>query len=239
MKSKLSKKQLLEDYIISQIQSGELRVGDKIPSEEELAAKFNFSRQTVHAALANMAMTGIITRTPGRGSFISRKSVNRNIKKKMSFSEDMHNIGFKPGSRLIGFELIKAKDRPKVAKELNIKGNELIYAITRLRTGDDTPIALQYTYMPRRFIPDFNLGALDDSLDDYIRDCGYDIAGFDTRLRAVEGSKEELDLLQTTSKALLCSISIRYIKEDDTIVPIQYTMSLYRSDIYEYTFSSF
>ena len=237
MKSKLSKKQLLEDYIISQIQSGELRVGDKIPSEEELAAKFNFSRQTVHAALANMAMTGIITRTPGRGSFISRKSVNR--KKKMSFSEDMHNIGFKPGSRLIGFELIKAKDRPKVAKELNIKGNELIYAITRLRTGDDTPIALQYTYMPRRFIPDFNLGALDDSLDDYIRDCGYDIAGFDTRLRAVEGSKEELGLLQTTSKALLCSISIRYIKEDDAIVPIQYTMSLYRSDIYEYTFSSF
>lgn len=236
---KLSKKQILENYIIDEIRKGRLKVGDKIPSEEQLASEFGYSRQTVHATLANMALTGIITRTPGRGSFVSSRPVNRNIKKKMSFTEDMHNIGLKAGSKLIGFQLVKAKEYPKVAKALNLKGSENLYYIERLRTGDDTPIAVQYTYMPQRFIPNFNLGALDHSLDTYIKECGYEINGFETRLRAVEGNEKELNLLQTNKKALLASTSIRYVTEDDNTVPIQYTVSLYRSDIYEYTFSSF
>lgn len=239
LKEKKSKKQILENYIIQEIRNGNLKVGDKIPSEIELAEKFGFSRQTVHATLANLALTGFIVRTPGKGSFISNRPVNRNIKKKMSFSDDMRNIGLTPGSRLIGFELLRGKDNLKIAKELNIKASDYMYFITRLRTGDNTPIAIQYTYMPQRFIPNFNLGALDGSLDIYLKECGYTIVGFNTRLKALEGKKEELELLQTSSKALLCSTSIRYVNIKNTSVPIQYTVSLYRSDIYEYTFSSF
>lgn len=233
---KTSKKQVIENYLLTEIDNGNFKIGDKIPSELELAKMFSFGRQTVHSALSDLALMAIIERTPGKGSFVSRHPVNRNIQKKKSFTEDMESVGMIPGSKLLEFKIIKAKDVPEVAKELKISLQESVYFLIRLRSGNNTPIALQYTYIPTRFIENFDLSVLDKSLEAYTETLGYEITGFLTRLRAVEGSEEQLSTLQTKNRALLNSISIRYIQ--DTI-PFHYTSSFYRSDLYEYTFSSF
>ena len=230
---KTSKKQIIENYLLTEIVNGHFKIGDQIPSELELSKKFNFGRQTVHSALSDLAL---IERTPGKGSFVSRHPVNRNIQKKKSFTEDMQSIGMVPGSQLLEFKIIKAKEVPEVAKELKIEASEELYALVRLRTGNNTPIALQYTYIPRKFIEHFDLSVLDKSLESYIESLGYDITGFLTRLRAMEGNEDQLRILQTTNRAILNSISIRYV---DTTIPFYYTSSFYRSDLYEYTFSSF
>ena len=233
---KTSKKQIIENYLLTEIDNGHYKIGDQIPSELELSKKFNFGRQTVHSALSDLALMGIIERTPGKGSFVSRHPVNRNIQKKNSLTEDMQSIGMDPGSQLLEFKIIKAKEVPEVAKELKIEASEELYALVRLRTGNNTPIALQYTYIPRKFIEHFDLSVLDKSLESYIESLGYDITGFLTRLRAMEGKEEQLRILQTTNRAILNSISIRFV---DTTIPFYYTSSFYRSDLYEYTFSSF
>ena len=233
---KTSKKQIIENYLLTEIVNGHFKIGDQIPSELELSKKFNFGRQTVHSALSDLALMGIIERTPGKGSFVSRHPVNRNIQKKKSFTEDMQSIGMVPGSQLLEFKIIKAKEVPEVAKELKIEASEELYALVRLRTGNNTPIALQYTYIPRKFIEHFDLSVLDKSLESYIESLGYDITGFLTILRAMEGNEDQLRILQTTNPAILNSISIRYV---DTTIPLYYTSSFYRSDLYEYTFSSF
>ena len=233
---KTSKKQIIENYLLTEIVNGHFKIGDQIPSELELSKKFNFGRQTVHSALSDLALMGIIERTPGKGSFVSRHPVNRNSQKKKSFTEDMQSIGMVPGSQLLEFKIIKAKEVPEVAKELKIEASEELYALVRLRTGNNTPIALQYTYIPRKFIEHFDLSVLDKSLESYIESLGYDITGFLTRLRAMEGNEDQLRILQTTNRAILNSISIRYV---DTTIPFYYTSSFYRSDLYEYTFSSF
>lgn len=233
---RISKKQIIENYLLSEIRSGHLKIGDKVPSESELTEKFNFGRQTVHSALSDLALMGIIERTPGKGSFVSSYTVNRNIQKKTSFTEDMQSIGMEAGNRLLEFKIIKGKDAENIAKELNVLPDEELYSFVRLRTGNNTPIVLQYTYIPTKFIKHFDLSSLDNSLDEYIKSLGYEISGFVTRLRAVEGSDEQMELLETTSRAILNSVSIRYIENKQ---PFQYTSSFYRSDLYEYTFSSF
>lgn len=233
---KTSKKQIIENYLLTEIVNGNFKIGDQIPSELELAKKFNFGRQTVHSALSDLALMGIIERTPGKGSFVSRHPVNRNIQKKKSFTEDMQSIGMVPGSQLLEFKIVKAKEVPEVAKELKLDSNDELYSLIRLRTGNNTPIALQYTYLPRKFIEHFDLSVLEKSLESYIESLGYDITGFLTRLRATEGNEEQLHILQTTNRAILNSISIRYV---NTTIPFYYTSSFYRSDLYEYTFSSF
>lgn len=233
---KTSKKQIIENYLLSEIGNGNFKIGDRIPSELELANMFNFGRQTVHSALSDLALMGIIERTPGKGSFVSRHPVNRNIQKKKSFTEDMQSIGMVAGSKLLEFKIVKGKEYPEIAHDLKIDLNEAMYAIVRLRTGNNTPIALQYTYIPVKFIPNLDLSVLDKSLDSYTESLGYNITDFFTRLRAVEGSDEQIQILQSTSKAILNSISIRYL---DLSTPYQYTSSFYRSDLYEYTFSSF
>ncbi len=233
---KSSKKQIIENYLLSEIGKGTFKIGDKIPSELELTEKFHFGRQTIHSALADLALMGIIERTPGKGSFVSSHPVNRNIQKKKSFTEDMNSIGMVAGSKLLEYKIVLGKDVPEVARELQVEHNESIYLVVRLRTGNNTPIALQYTYIPVKFIEHFDLSALDKSLDVYIQQIGYEISGFITRLRAVEGTEEQRKILETPTKALLNSISVRYI---DMNRPLQYTSSFYRSDLYEYTFSSF
>ena len=233
---KTSKKQVIENYLLSEIGNGHFKIGDQIPSELELAKMFNFGRQTVHSALSDLALMGIIERTPGKGSFVSRHPVNRNIQKKKSFTEDMQSIGMTAGSRLLEFKIIKAIEAPEVAKEMKVEPEENLYFLVRLRTGNGTPIALQHTYIPVKFIEHFDLSMLDKSLDSYTESLGYNINDFYTRLRAVEGTDEQIQILQSTSRAILNSISIRYI---DSATPFQYTSSFYRSDLYEYTFSSF
>ncbi|MBQ9424937.1 MAG: GntR family transcriptional regulator [Erysipelotrichaceae bacterium] len=236
MEKHVSKRQIIEDYILNEIGSGRLRAGDQIPAEHELVERFGFGRQTIHNCLRDLAIRGIIERTPGRGSFVSGKPVNRNISNKKSFTEDMRSIGMRPGSRLLEFKLADAREFPFAMKQLELNENEKMYYIVRLRTGDDMPIALQYSYTPYKYIGEIDLSALEGSFDRYIESKGIKTTGFITKLKAIEGNEKQLDLLQAKSKALLKSVSIRYFNGD---VPLQCTESLYRSDLFEYTFSSF
>lgn len=231
-----SKKQALENYLISEIEKGNLKIGDQIPSEAELVEMFHFGRQTVHNTLSELAVRGIIERIPGKGSFVSSRPVNRNIQEKLSFTEDMLSIGMVPGSTLLEFRVITGKEIPAISRELMLQPEDTLYLISRLRTGNGTPIALQYSYIATRYLPNPDLNALVTSLDAYIKKSGYDVHGFATRLRAVEGTDEQIRVLQSTSRALLNSISVRYLDKNQ---PFYYTSSFYRSELYEYTFSSF
>lgn len=63
------------DSIMGRIESGALREGDRLPSEEQLAAGFRVSVGTVQKALARLAHSGLISREHGRGTFVSGSRV--------------------------------------------------------------------------------------------------------------------------------------------------------------------
>lgn len=63
--------QKVQDYIRKLIESEELKIGDRIPVEKELMEHFDVSKITVVKALSGLANEGLITRVPGRGSFVS------------------------------------------------------------------------------------------------------------------------------------------------------------------------
>ncbi len=55
----------------SQIESGELPEGARVPSEFELARSYSVSRNPTRQALRDLEREGYIIRTPGRGSFVA------------------------------------------------------------------------------------------------------------------------------------------------------------------------
>ncbi len=61
---------LMED-LREQIVTGEIQAGDKLPSENELSAKYQVSRQTVRKALSILENEGYIYAEHGRGTFCS------------------------------------------------------------------------------------------------------------------------------------------------------------------------
>ncbi len=61
----------LHGLILSQVARGELRPGDRLPTESEFCERLGVSRTTVRKALGTLAAQGLLVRHPGRGTFIS------------------------------------------------------------------------------------------------------------------------------------------------------------------------
>ena len=55
----------------SQIASGEIHQGDKLPTEAELAKRYSVSRNTIREALRALELEKLIVRTRGRGTFVA------------------------------------------------------------------------------------------------------------------------------------------------------------------------
>lgn len=63
----------IKDYLLNEIAEKRLTEGDMLPSEKELSEKFQVSRITVRRAFTELEQENIISRYPGKGTFISSK----------------------------------------------------------------------------------------------------------------------------------------------------------------------
>jgi GntR family transcriptional regulator len=62
-------RQIVAD-IVALIESGELPFGAKLPSQQELAARYDASDTPVKAALRELQLRGYIEGAPGRGNYV-------------------------------------------------------------------------------------------------------------------------------------------------------------------------
>lgn len=63
--------QLVKDWLVDRIGSGELRPDDRTPSENELVAALGVSRMTANRALRELAAEGVLRRVQGLGTFVA------------------------------------------------------------------------------------------------------------------------------------------------------------------------
>lgn len=70
----------LYEQIVQQIEArilrGEIKLGDKLPPERELAEQFGVSRTAVREAVKALIQLGLIDAQPGRGTFVISRSPN-------------------------------------------------------------------------------------------------------------------------------------------------------------------
>ncbi len=65
-----SKHRRVFDHLLASIQSGELKPGDRLPSEAELGKLFDASRITVAKAVHDLQRLGLVSRRPGSGTHV-------------------------------------------------------------------------------------------------------------------------------------------------------------------------
>ena len=128
------------------IESGEIGVGDRLPSEAELVSDFGVSRTTARRALDELRREGLVRREPGRGTFLVSPRLRSNTAYLHSFTEEIERWGYTPGARLISREEGEASE--EVASRLEIESGEEVLFVRRLRLADELPIFVCDSYLP-------------------------------------------------------------------------------------------
>lgn len=235
---KTAKYKQIEDYIKQEISRKNLQIGDQIMTEEQLCQRFNFSRMTINKALNHLSTLGYIERIPGRGSFVTAPRIQKeNLGTGSSFTEDMKSIGLKAGARLLSYELLRADDIPTIAKKLELGGNDFIHYFVRLRTGNEKPIAISYTYVSAKIIPAINVDCLNASFYEFVDSLGLERELKQLELKATLPTDRQKELLAANNIALLCSSHITYTHIDGFLQPYEYIETYYNGDIYTYTYN--
>jgi len=130
----------------------EYRVGDKIPSERELAAQFEVTRVTLQKAMHMLEQEGFIERIHGKGMFVT-KVIEDNVyllnngtsDSILGFSREFKD-NVKVSSRLISLKTRKAGEY--IASQLDIDENDDVHYIRRVRLVDNIPVLVEDSYIP-------------------------------------------------------------------------------------------
>ena len=140
----------LIDIVRHSITSGEVRIGQLLPSESELCQSFGISRNTVRQAIGALEEDGFVVRKRGKGTFVAdpttrRKSVQH------SFTTEITQLGKTPSSTLVNFDVIEASD--KVRHIMSLSAHTKVYCFTRVRNVDAEPLILETSYYPQDIYP--------------------------------------------------------------------------------------
>lgn len=230
----LAKYKIIENYIIDLIHSGQLKTGDQIETELQLSNRFNIGRITVNKALNNLANEGILKRIPGKGSFVAEKILTKSMRSHNSFTEDMLALGKKAGSTLLEYKVMKAGQVEGLSAKFGVPENDYVHYFVRIRTANDLPIALSYTYINTTVLPSINVKALEGSLKQQLVDAGVNIDGDrEITLSSHLPTPEQKKLLNIGTVALLKNSHVSYTAEG---IPYEYNETYYLGDYYEYSF---
>jgi GntR family transcriptional regulator len=135
----------LARIIHDSIMRGELKPGDRIPSEGELSDRFGLSRMTVRRAIATLAERELVRGEQGRGTFVIGPKVEGGVFLIPDFHEEMKAQGLDSTVKLLKVELVKAPG--KVAENLGLRKGERVIYLERLMEAEGEPRVLDRKYI--------------------------------------------------------------------------------------------
>ena len=226
--------QIIKDY-------GSCLDGEALPGERELAAKYSVNRSTIQYALRKLAEQGVVSRIRGKGTFFRRDN-----KSLMNIS-DAAVQGTKGISALVRSYGIKIKNTVLVCGtitgnsflegKLQLQEGEPVYALHRVRYGNDEPLAIEYTYVPKKFFPDIEkMDFSMVSLYDYMDSRGHIPEKYDKKLRITRLPPKEARYLELPVDAPAFCFEV--IGIDAERLAVEYTESYVRSDKAEFRFTT-
>ncbi|GKV68533.1 HTH-type transcriptional repressor YvoA [Sporosarcina sp. NCCP-2716] len=221
----------IEELLRERIAEGTYPVNSLIPSERDLSAQFGVSRMTVRQALLNLVKEGLLYREKGRGTFVAEEKMEQPLNGLTSFTEDMKARGFVPGTKLIGFSIVQPD--AQIAAKLGLDGEASVYKIIRIRYADNTPMAIERSFLPVGLLPELTEEALQGSLYAYIEQQAHLVIGQATqRMEAALAKLDDAEYLQISLPAAV--VLIERISMLDDGRPFEVVRSTYRADRYKF-----
>lgn len=221
----------LRDHLATEITSGHLAAGTRLPSERALSEQYGYSRLTVRRALADLEEVGLLVRRRGSGTFVADQLVQKNVRGLASFSEDMRQRGLSPGSIVLQQDLRLLQEEQ--AHLLKVAPHEGAVILKRLRLANGIPMALETAVIPAALCPGLVSRTDLDRVSLYeVLEKEYHISADYAQevVEAVNAGDEEAKLLQVVPGTAL--LRIRRLTTAKNHGPFEYVESLYCGNKY-------
>lgn len=220
----------LYEILRGEILSGRWKPGDRLPPESELVDTYQLSRTTVRQVFDLLVNEGLIFRQRGRGTFVSHPTLEQGLMRIVSFTHDMRQRGFDPGTEVLASELVPAPQ--EIAVALEIEPGEELARLERLRLADEEPMSLEDSYLVHRYCTgvlkgDYAARPLREALE---VEHGIRLVRARQVIRAIQAPPRLADLLSIPRKAALLFIERVSVSQQN--VPVEFLRIYYRADRY-------
>jgi GntR family transcriptional regulator len=135
----------IKQLLIDRLDRGEWKPGELIPSEHELAARFQVSQGTVRKAVDELAAAHLLVRRQGKGTFVATHQEPRAQYRFLRLAPD-DGDAVPAESRFLQCRRMKAP--VDIAHLLGLKTGDSIVYVERLLRFSDVPIVLDDIWLP-------------------------------------------------------------------------------------------
>jgi GntR family transcriptional regulator len=227
--------QRIQSSIRKRIDAGQLRPGDPVSSERDLAKLHQVSLMTARHALATLEHEGLVERRRGIGTFVAAPKIHFN--KLMSYTEQMAARSLSAASKVLSLKTVD--NEPEVSARLSLAANEPIIKLERVRQAGDEPFALETCYLSLTEFPDLLDAPLGrESLFAFLeRTYGVKLGYSDEEIDATAAEPQTAELLGVPRREPL--LRIRQLIFSTKGKPLMYVLGIYRSDRHNFVIRRF
>lgn len=137
--------QQIKGLILQGLDRGEWKPGEAIPSELELAARFQVSQGTVRKAIDELAADNLLIRRQGKGTFVATHNEARVRYRFLRLSPDDGQPAA-PSSQILDCRRTKAS--ADIAAALDLRAGDAVVNMRRVLSFDDVPTILDDIWLP-------------------------------------------------------------------------------------------
>lgn len=147
----------LFEIFIQFLEDGKWNVGDRLPTEEELAKEYGVSRITVKQALNILKQEGKIERQSGKGTFVTHPKYEYNLRLSSGFSE---YIPSGKNAKVDIKEWVHVVPSKEVKDQLQIEEEITVPVLRRIILSENTPVVFQELFYIQEQLSDLDIKKL-------------------------------------------------------------------------------
>lgn len=216
----------IKTLILQALEAGEWLPGQVIPSEQELAARFNVSQGTVRKAIDEMAAENLLVRKQGKGTYVASHNDPRAL---FRFLRLVPMDGDLSHPQSLPLDCWRAKAGQEASRMLGIELGAPIIILRRLLKFGTKPVVIDEIYLPGEIFQGLSMEVLQGwsgSLYSLFETrFGLRMIRAQERIRAVGADRSTSDALKVPEGTPLLSVErVTYTYGDK---PVEWRRGLY------------
>ncbi|MBO8188595.1 GntR family transcriptional regulator [Streptomyces spirodelae] len=222
--------------VLSEALDSEFTVGEILPNERELAARFGVARATLRQALEQLELEGRLQRRRGVGTTVAPPRMGVDV----GSEAGPHAWPGAPGDAWHTEEHRTAPAPAPVARMLGVARDAAVHAVLRSRTTGGQQVASEVLYVPAESVPAIPAGAQEEPntaararavLRELHR---LQLAGQDRTVELGSARADDARRLDRLPGAPVLVVTTRYVAEGGTAAV---SVATYRADTCRLSFS--